>query len=908
MLTIKKISGSQAAAEYYAKYASEKGETQGQWVDHSQELQSVGSIVEEQAMLNMLQGFSPDGKLALCQNPGEGHLPGWDLTFSPPKSVSIAWSNADDTLREKIEQVHQQAVIQSLGFLNDQAASVRVGKGGAEVDKANLVAALFQHSSNRAEEPQLHTHAIVFNVANSRGDGKWRTLNPYPIYRAYMAAGALYKAGLADSLKNLGFSIHRTKDSFELSQIPEKVCAAQSSRSKAIEQALEEQGLTRANSSAVMKEIVALDTRPEKGSERIVRDFTRWQSENTSYGFGPVEQAQSLAQQKNESEPEIFGDKEKAAVTAECLQKITTQASTFNEFGLYRSIAEAGIGKTNIEQIMVMVSDARSSSEVVKLGQNKFHEFRLSTREMVAIEQENMAMVGQRQGENKHFVPSVIVNQVLAERPTIREEQAEALKHVASGKDGVAFIEGDAGTGKSYLMAAVRDAYETIGYEVRGISFTNKAAKNLEEGSGIKNCQSVDSFLYEQDKGRNTLTDRTILVLDEAGMLDSRKMSKLLRQCKEQGSKLICVGDQKQIQPIAAGQAFGSMKRAFGSKRLSEIMRQREKWLKEAIQEFASGNVRKGLDEFDQRHSLTIADNRQVARLAIIDTWRQRIDKAGLEKAPLMVVTTNSEVNRLNQLARESLVQGGYLNQGVAIATEHGKQFFAPGDRIIFTSNDKKNGIYNSGVGIIQSLKYPSPIGTAKPITVKMENGPRVTFDPASFKSFRHAYAITAHKSQGTTVDQVLVLVDSSMMDREKFYVAISRGKANPQIFADRQTIGDLTHEDRQELASLPEKQRHDAEQNLLKASLARILGSSHEKDTSQDYPLAQSLGYKETAFAHNTQHIGFNNIKSKVFDHLRILQSRIADFVTDHRGMGKGQELAQKDPKALGKDVGYEV
>ncbi|MCX6973163.1 MAG: relaxase domain-containing protein, partial [Verrucomicrobia bacterium] len=211
MITIKKISGSQAAAEYYAKYAQEKGEAQGYWIDNSGQLVAGAAHVDPQAMLYMLKGYSPDGKAALCQNPGEDHHPGWDLTFSPPKSVSIAWSNASDDLRIDIELAHREAVARALGFINDEATCVRVGKGGAGVEQARMVAALFQHSSNRAEEPQLHTHAIVFNVAQTKSDGKWRTLHPYPIYRAYMAAGAIYKAEMADRMKALGFETHRTK-------------------------------------------------------------------------------------------------------------------------------------------------------------------------------------------------------------------------------------------------------------------------------------------------------------------------------------------------------------------------------------------------------------------------------------------------------------------------------------------------------------------------------------------------------------------------------------------------------------------------------------------------------------------------------------------------------------------------
>jgi Ti-type conjugative transfer relaxase TraA len=901
MLTIKKISGSEAAAAYYAEYAQGKGEGQGYWVDHSGELVAKESPVTPEAMLNMLRGMSPSGDTPLCQNPGEGHQPGWDLTFSPPKSVSIAWSNASPELRRRIEDAHKASVASALQFLNEEATKVRTGRGGKTTEDGRLVAALFQHSSNRAEEPQLHTHAIVFNVAQSAKDGKWRTLNPLPIYRAYMAAGALYKADLAYQMRHLGFEIERTKDSFELSQIPTSVCEAQSSRSRAIEEALSQQGLTRAEASPVMKELMALSSREAKGSERIVRDFGRWQRENAAYGFGPREQKWLLMETSSKAPPYSFGGKDHDQVVGEGLSKITLQASTFNTYELYRSMAEASICETDAKSAMRLARTALQSPEVIPLGPGKHDELRFSTKEMVAIEGANLLMVAERRGENRHPVSEGVVHQVLASRPTMKQEQVDALRHVVCGSDGITFIEGDAGTGKSFMMAGVREAYEKSGYEVRGISFTNKAAQNLEEGSGIKNCQSVDSLLRELRRRQTVLQRKTVLVLDEAGMLDSRKISEVLKFCKESGAKLVCVGDQKQIQPIAAGQAFGAMKRAFGSSRLCEIMRQKEEWLQIAIRDFAEGRAREGIDALERHGALKFTQTRREAREEIINEWSESVKKTGLGKAPLMVVTTNHEVDSLNHLAREELVRIGLLEKGKVLSTAHGQKAFSINDKIVFTSNLKKKGIYNSSIATVENIKTNIKTNKSIILMVKTENGRRIRFDLEKFSSFRHAYAITAHKSQGSTVDQVMVLVDGRMMDREKFYVAVSRGRENPRVFADEQTLGEMSFEDRKNLASLPQAEKGREEREFLKASLARMLGISHEKDTSQDFPatsqaLDRLLGQKQSQTTEIQNR--WKELKARVAEQLQQIHSRVARVFKEEPSMSfeGGRATAELD------------
>ena len=250
MLSIKTIGTSTKAHKYYIEYAQEKGESPGIFYDKTKELAPNGSIVESEQMKNLFRGFDSEGKQKLCKNAGENHRAGWDLTFSAPKSVSIVWSSADTPLREQIEKAQEKAAKASLNYLNDNALFVRSGTNGVNQEKADMVASIYKHSSNRAEEPHLHSHAIIYNIAKSKVDDVWRTIEPKTIFQAKMAAGDFYKAELAHGLQKLGFEVEKTKDSFEIKGVPKNVCVAQSSRCRAIEEELEKHGMDRASANS----------------------------------------------------------------------------------------------------------------------------------------------------------------------------------------------------------------------------------------------------------------------------------------------------------------------------------------------------------------------------------------------------------------------------------------------------------------------------------------------------------------------------------------------------------------------------------------------------------------------------------------------------------------------------------
>ena len=827
MLSMKVIGSSGKAKSYYAEYAQEKGEVSGHFYDRSGELGIDGKEVTADQLMHLLQGYTPDGKDELARNAGEHHRGGWDLTFSAPKSVSIVWANASPELRASIEAAQDKATREALDYLSAEATMTRTGHGGAVRERAAMVAATFQHSSNRAEEPQLHTHALVFNIGRSDHDGRWRTLEGRDLFVAKMAGGAVYKAELAHELQRLGFEIERTKASFEISGVSREVMQAQSSRSRDVEQWLLEHGLTRDTAPASTKEYAALTGRSGK-SERMTRDFGRWQEENSQYGFGPKEQA---GLESSLDRRPLLTREEQGEIGRSGLDDLTKHASTFIGHDLVRVIAETSIGSQGASGVRDTVQEARR--EATHLGQDPRGQERFTTPEMLALERDLRERMQGRRGEDRHPVKEKTLEWTLAARPTMKVEQEMALRHTTLGRDGIAYIKGDAGTGKTYMMEAMREVYEKEGYNVRGLSFTNKAAQGLEKDSGIKS-QSVDSFLYAERQGRTKLNERTILVLDEAGMLDSRKTYELVKVAERSGAKLIAIGDEKQIQPILAGQAFGMGANEAGSVRLKEIVRQRDAWERAAVFDLAEGRTKEALQAIDDHGGLKIHEDRNEARRAMLKEWHDGTGR-GLDQAPIMVASTNAEVRALNDGARAMLSADGKLQNAHTIETAHGMAEFAPGERIIFTANNKPRGIFNSTMATVERVD-------AKEMRVKTDTGAEITFKHDEVNRYRHAYAITAHKSQGATFDKALVMVDGYNTDREKLYVEFSRGRQGNQIYADKPTIGELTAEEVKKLREQPVADRDGVERVMYRDHLAKLVGTSHAKDTTQDYDQGRSL------------------------------------------------------------------
>lgn len=364
---------------------------------------------------------------------------------------------------------------------------------------------------------------------------------------------------------------------------------------------------------------------------------------------------------------------------------------------------------------------------------------------------------------------------------------------------GIATVTGYAGTGKSAMLGAAREAWGAAGYQVQGLALSGIAAENLERGSGIAS-RTIASIERQWSQGRDLLTSSHVLVIDEAGMIGSRQMERVIGEAEKRGAKVVLVGDPEQLQAIEAGAAFRSIAERHGSIEITEIRRQREEWQRDATRQLATGRTAEALHGYEERGRVHAAETREAARADLIDRWDR--DRAAAPDATRIILThTRDEVQALNEAARERLRDARQLGEEVALHAESGERRFAAGDRIMFLKNERSIGVKNGSLGTVQSV-------TAVRMAVMLDDGRAVAFDLKDYNQLDHGYAATVHKAQGVTVDRVHVLATPGL-DRHAAYVALSRHRDQVDLhygsddFADQsKLVRTLSRERSKDMAS----------------------------------------------------------------------------------------------------------
>ena len=359
-------------------------------------------------------------------------------------------------------------------------------------------------------------------------------------------------------------------------------------------------------------------------------------------------------------------------------------------------------------------------------------------------------------------------------------EQRDAFDHV-TGDAGLASVVGYAGSGKSAMLGVAREAWERQGYTVRGAALSGIAAENLEGGSGIQS-RTIASLEHAWGQGREQLGPKDVLVVDEAGMIGSRQMERVLSQARDAGAKVVMVGDPEQLQAIEAGAAFRSVTERHGAAEITEIRRQREDWQRDATRSLATGRTGEAIHAYDGNGMVHAADTREQARGELVDGW-DRARQAEPGKARVILTHTNAEVRALNEEARGRLRATGDLGDEVTFSADRGARQFASGDRLMFLRNERSLGVKNGTLGTIEQV-------SAEGMKVRLDSGAHVAFDAKDYAHVDHGYAATFHKSQGVTVDRAHVLATPGM-DRHSAYVGMSRHRDDVQLHYGRDDFTD---------------------------------------------------------------------------------------------------------------------
>jgi Ti-type conjugative transfer relaxase TraA len=463
------------------------------------------------------------------------------------------------------------------------------------------------------------------------------------------------------------------------------------------------------------------------------------------------------------------------------LDAITHQQATFTTRDLARFVHRHSDGKEQFDQVM---SAVRGSPDLVALGQDGRGEERFTSRQMIDTEQRLQRAAELMAERERHRVDRESRDGALAravERGlALSGEQRGAFEHV-TGERGLSVVVGYAGTGKSAMLGVAREAWESAGYTVRGAALSGIAAEGLENGSGIAS-RTIASLEHQWSEGRELLTPRDVLIIDEAGMVGTRQMERVLAHAAEQGAKVVLVGDPQQLQAIEAGAAFRAIHERHGGVEITAVRRQRDDWQRDATRHLATGRTGLAIAAYDERDMVHAAATREAARGELVERW-DRERQADPSDTRIILTHTNDEVRELNMAARERLRNAGELGKDVTIGAERDERQFASGDRIMFLRNERELGVKNGTLGTVEEV-------TPQRMTVRADDGRSLAFDLTDYAHVDHGYAATIHKAQGITVDRVHVLATPGM-DSHGAYVALSRHRDGVALHYGRDDFAD---------------------------------------------------------------------------------------------------------------------
>lgn len=825
--------GERDSAAYYLDNGT--GEDKGTWWNPSSQgpgaLVQRGGEVSPKAFRAMARGLDPRTGEPLIQQTKKERTAGYDCQFAAPKSVSVLWATATPETRAAIEQAHRAAVHRALDFAQSEGLIItRRGKGGKDKEPvADAAVAEFMHTTSRAGDPQLHSHAVLLNVA-VRADGTTGGLDNARILQYQGAMGAMYRAELAASLeRELGLAISRDARNFKVDGVPDEVTELFSKRRNAIESAAEIDGYNTASDRA-RAQVASLATRDKKADVPEREELEkRWTREIRSAGWTPKDvwaSAKTARSSRDATREETGADPDETRASAMraagegAIPTLENHDAVIERRHLIREVTERMQGVGSADDAANEVARLEASGVLIKIGKTEEDEPVYATPAMIATERSLIRGVVARKDE-REFVSSARIEAAIAKRGTMSTEQADAVRH-ALNRDGVSVVEGSAGTGKSFSLGGVAEAARDAGLRVYVVAPSHKAKDVIRQDTATDedSAKAVQGFLNRvsdpQHKDAITLSRGDCIIVDEAGMVGTRDMEALLRHAQGAGAKVILSGDTRQLQPVSPGGPMAVIAKVIGTQRIAEIRRQSVDWQRAASQDFATGSPDRALEAYDRSGRLHLVEGREASLAALAKDWKADVERnpeAGMAKpweARLVVAGRNQDVHALNGVLRGSYREAGRLGgEDVEVqAFTRGQKGqlenlqLAAGDRLIFGESVTvgTSTISNSDTGTLESI---TP-GADPVVRVRLDKGDVVEARWSEFVGFRekdapaadrhpkvqHAYAVTTHAAQGTTVNRCYAY-NAHGMGMESVYVAMTRHREDAAMYVDTSRIAD---------------------------------------------------------------------------------------------------------------------
>jgi len=809
-----------------------------EWAGDGAAERKLSGEAQPEPFKKMLEGYDPHGEAKLVQNAGAAdRVACWSLAFGVPKSLSVLWSQAPAVMRIRIETMKKRAVLEALDYVQENCGYARSGKGGNTPERAKLTFLLAAEPANRANEPHLHTHALLFNLG-IRAGGKTSSFHSRALFRHMMAIGAVYRASLAASLqRELGLALRRHGSSFEIAGIDQDLIDAFSSRRHQIEEEMERSGQRHPKAAR----IAALKTRPSKQNVHFPTRLKQWQEKAEGLGFR-WEQAEALF---GRYRPAVSIDIIAAKLVPDAIEKLLQSKSYFNERQLVRAVAEQSLhyGFT-ARQILAGVRAGLTAPGVVSLG--KFRNDTAYTIEAVLQAERILGrLVEISRAVGSHVVDlgdvpqawlhSSKINQFLGKPTDLTKQQLDAVVQLLNRTGSIQLLASVAGGGRTKTLEAATQVWRQTGFQVLKLSFsqntlqvrltsitgqlqTHRTTLDLNtppETLPAEPFRQLNSdFVWGQANERVQIPNsdlrvdrRTVLVVDNAERLSTVQLQWVVSLAAAAGAKLILAGNHWFHRQNDPETPLKAMAEKLGAAALTEVQRQRESWKKEVILHLAEGRAAEALNLAKDNGTLFQARSLEETKDLIIKHWSGfRIDKhpfrifpdeanakrtttrwggGGLSRPERHLILTGSENDAVDLNCRaqaERILAGKLSSEKIRI----GEYFIYQGDRIQFAERSTAFGIDVGAFGTV--LKVNDNY-----LKTRLDDGRKLVlplrgYDPANIHL---GYAVPMSRAQDVTTRYGYVLIDPVLQDRQNSSLQASIATASARFYVDADTAGE---------------------------------------------------------------------------------------------------------------------
>jgi conjugative relaxase-like TrwC/TraI family protein len=798
MIRINAIPNNAAAKAYYrsADYHMEGQEQPAFWRGKGAEMLGLTGEVKREDFEALCDNLNPNTGKQLTAKTIQNRRVGYDLTFSVPKSVSLAFAVGGD---ERIADAFRVAVAETMGEV-EREMKARVRKRGSDYDRdtGNIIWTDFLHTTSRPingePDPQLHIHAVVFNATYDREESQWKAGQFGGIKADGPYFQAVFRARLANQLQDLGYELKAAKGDFEIVGVPKRAVKEFSRRTDLIEKLAGHLGVTRPETKAKLGA-----TSREKKTKGLTWDdlLERWSDRLAPEELAAIKETVTgadtpLAREERDAEAVSYAVShltERRSVVDQ--RAVVTEALKFDPTavtpeGIVRELARPGLirrqmGDRTMLSTQGVLSEEKRLLAFAKEGRGRYR-----------------PLSPPRKGKPDPATPAVSGQPLTA-------SQRAAYDHILTSPDRLMVVRGVAGSGKSTLLQAVMPRVE-VPWVI--LAPTAAASRGVLRRDGFKEADTLATFLNSKDAQHKVKGG--LIVLDEASLAGSHDMARLIHAAEQLNARVLLLGDRRQHKSVSRGDVLALIEDKAGLPvvEVSEIKRQSGQY-KAAVELLARGNVAAGFDRLDAMGWVKEPEN-VTASIADDYLAAVRDEKSALVVSPTHAAgdAVTAEIRaRLRQDERlkgddrefTRLVPLHYTAPQLAEAKKHPEEGVvytrfgayrrdtlgvAEGDLLRTTNMIKDASGKRIDNGSVMTVTGFTSNGD---IRVKTANGSDRIL-AADVGHLTHGYVVTSHAAQGKTVDRVLIDMTAAnfpAVGKEQFYVSVSRGRQQATVFTD---------------------------------------------------------------------------------------------------------------------------